>query len=386
MQNENQTEEEKPEETVWEQDYRLQQMRQESFSHHGRVRWLVLCFVVVLGASVIGSAGEMEDRRVAIRRGLNFIYSVGSNDQNLEDYGSDLLWCFYSVWHTSSDRELSESAARMGRELARRWRKLNSHVPPQTTAGNIYRMVLGAYAADGLGVRDPGLKAELREAVRRFNTKDFLGFDAALEPPDQNDNRYDVWSGALITSYFGDAYGVRLGARYRDVLKWMPCLRPYDGHNEDVDLDAFYAVTHVIYTLNRYSERKIAPSLLPDEFAYLRHKLTDAMKEDDPEMVGEALDTLRAAGFENDPEVEKGMEYLIKNQRPDGAWAGDEDDVYTEYHSAWTGIDGLRDYRFRGQITKLPRMGAVRCSAASAEESKHKVSPAAPPAAAQPSR
>lgn len=357
-----------------------------SLLYSARVRWLVLCCLVVLSTSVAVNAGELEDRRGAIQRGLNFIYSVGSDDQNLADFGSDLLWCFYSVWHTSSDRELSESAARMGRDLARRWRKLNSHVPPQTTPGNVYRMVFGSYAADRLGVRDPGLKAELREVVRRFNTKDFLGFDAAFGPPPQDDNRYDVWSGALITSYFGDAYGVRLGARYRDVLKWMPCLRPYDGHTEDVDFDAFYAVTHVIYTLNRYSERKIAPSLLPDEFAYLRHKLADAMAEDDPEMVGEALDTLRAAGFENDPEVQKGMQYLIEHQRPDGAWAGDQDDVYTEYHSAWTGIDGLRDYRFRGQTTKLPRMGAVRCSAASAEESKHKVSPAAPPAAAQPSR
>ena len=113
------------------------------------------------------------------------------------------------------------------------------------------------------------------------------------------------------------------------------------------------------------------------------------MKEDDPEMVGEALDTLKAAGFENDPEVQKGMQYLIKNQRPDGAWAGNQDDVYTEYHSAWTGIDGLRDYRFHGQVTKLPRMGAVQCGAASTEQtsdSKRKVSPAVPPAAGQPSR
>ena len=330
--------------------------------HKVRVGSFILCCLVVSSTLVTAAAGELEDRRAAIQRGLNFIYSVGSDDQNLEDYGGDLLWCFYSVWHTSSDRELSDTAARMGRELAQRWRKLNSQVPPQTTAGNIYRMILGAYAADRLGVRDPGFKAELRKAVRRFNAKDFLGFDAVLESPGQNDNRYDIWSGALITSYFGDAYGIRLGARYRDVLKWMPCLRPYDGHNEDVDFDTFYAVTHLIYTLNRYSERKIAPSLLPDEFAYLRHKLAEAIKEDDPEMVGEALDTLRAAGFENDPEVEKAMQYLIEHQRPDGTWAGDRDDVYTEYHSAWTGIDGLRDYRFRREVTKLPRMGAVRCS------------------------
>src|SRR5215467_5377883 len=104
-----------------------------SLRQKARVRFFILC-VLVLGASALARAGELEDRRAAIQRGLNFIYSVGLDDQNLEDYGSDLLWCFYSVWHTSSDRQLSESAAHMGRELAQRWRKLNLHVPPQTTA------------------------------------------------------------------------------------------------------------------------------------------------------------------------------------------------------------------------------------------------------------
>ena len=37
---------------------------------------------------------------------------------------------------------------------------------------------------------------------------------------------------------------------------------------------------------------------------------------------------------------------------------GDADDLYTEYHSAWTGIDGLRDYHFHGQVKKMPvRLG-----------------------------
>lgn len=53
-------------------------------------------------------------------------------------------------------------------------------------------------------------------------------------------------------------------------------------------------------------------------------------------------------------QVEKGIEYLLASQRADGAWAGDKDDVYTAYHSAWTGIDGLRDYRYRGRVKSLP--------------------------------
>src|SRR5258708_4160328 len=54
-------------------------------------------------------------------------------------------------------------------------------------------------------------------------------FDAAREPPPANaPDRYDTWSGALITTFFGDAYGVRLGASYQDVLQWLPRFRPYE--------------------------------------------------------------------------------------------------------------------------------------------------------------
>jgi hypothetical protein len=52
--------------------------------------------------------------------------------------------------------------------------------------------------------------------------------------------------------------------------------------------------------------------------------------------------------------VLEGTKFLISTQRPDGSWAGDPDDLYTEYHSAWAGIDGLRDYHFHGQVKRLP--------------------------------
>lgn len=320
-----------------------------------RFHALLVFLVLVFGAGNALHAGSLEDRHAAIEHALTFLHTTASDDANVAKYGADLLWCFYTISHTSRDRKLSKSAADMGRELARRWRKSHQHVPPDVTAHEIYLMVSGAYSADLLGVPDPRLKAELRKAARRFNTRDYLGFDAPREPPSPDDpNRYDTWTGALITTYFGDAYGVRLGARYRDVVKWLPRFRPFDGHDEDMEFDAFYAVTHVVYTLNRYHEHRIAPSLLPEELRFIRLKLDKAIADEDPEMVGEALDCLKAAGFENDPLVSKGMEYLVSSQLADGAWAEEEDDVYTAYHSAWTGIDGLRDYHFHGTVKKLP--------------------------------
>jgi hypothetical protein len=330
-------------------------MRREWLRFNALLRVFFIFLVLVLGTGNTLHAGSLQERHAAIEHALTFLHATASDDTNVAKYGADLLWCFYSISHASRDRELGESASRMGRELARRWRKSHQHVPPDATASEIYTLVAGAYAADLLGIQDPRLKTELRKAAAKYSARDYLGFDAPREPPTANDpDRYDTWSGALITTFFGDAYGIRLGASYRDVVQWLPRFRPFDGHDEDVEFDAFYAATHLIYTLNRYHERRVAPSLLPEELRFIRRKLDEAIAGDDPEMVGEALDCLKATGFENDPQVIKGMDYLVSSQLADGTWVEDEDDVYTAYHSAWTGIDGLRDYRFHGMVKKLP--------------------------------
>ena len=315
-------------------------------------------FLYILIVFLAGSplrASTAEERHAAIERALNFIYRTASDDANFSRYGSDMLWCFYSISHTARDPQLAVEAAGMGRELARRWRRQHQHVRAEGTATEIYLMILGSYSADRLGLPDRQLKRELSHAALRFKAKDYLGFDPAQGPPALDDpKRFDTFTDALIHSYFGDAYGVPLGAHYRDVVRWLPHLRPFDGYDDDIEFDAFYTVTHAIYTLDRYHEKSIAASLLPDEFSFLRRRLEEAVSDEDPEMVAEALDCLKAAGLENDPQVGKGMDYLISSQRSDGSWAGDDGDTYTAYHSAWAGIDGLRDYRYRGQVKSLP--------------------------------
>jgi hypothetical protein len=67
------------------------------------------------------------------------------------------------------------------------------------------------------------------------------------------------------------------------------------------------------------------------ELVFLRRKLDEAIDDENPEMVSEALDCLKATGFANDPQVQEGTKYLIASQRPDGSWAGDPEDPYTEY-------------------------------------------------------
>jgi hypothetical protein len=319
------------------------------------VRLFLCCLIAAIVTANTSHASPSDDRHAAIDRALNYLYKTASDDVAFSRFGEDLLWCFYTISHTAADHDLSESARNMGRELAARWRKSHRHVPDDASPTRIFLLVTGAYAADRLGFPDRRYKSELRKASARFTATDFLGFDPLHGPPSmENPARYDQWYGALIVTFFGDGYGVRLGAHYHDVLQWLPRLRPYEGHDEDMEFDIFYAITHVIYTVNRYHERSVSGALLPAELVFLRRKLDQAIEDEDPEMVSEALDCLKATGFANDPQVLAGTKFLISTQRPDGSWAGDPDDPYTEYHSAWAGIDGLRDYHFHGQIKKLP--------------------------------
>ena len=70
------------------------------------------------------------------------------------------------------------------------------------------------------------------------------------------------------------------------------------------------------------------------------------MAAGDVELLGEFVDCLRAFGLpDSDSAVRSGVEYLLASQNADGSWGDvDEIDVHTRYHTAWTAIDGLREY------------------------------------------
>ncbi|MGI8989233.1 MAG: hypothetical protein ACR2I2_06575 [Bryobacteraceae bacterium] len=275
-------------------------------------------------------------------------------------YGADYLWCLYSIGATSKDPNLASMAMEMGRERARAWLAANSNVPIHPSAEVIEDLLFGAYAAECLGFPDIRLKNGIEQAAAGFSARDFLGFDPAREaPPSNGRNRYDVWDDALIATSTGDSYGVTLGAHYRDVLQWLPVMRPYaDPRGRPLNdfYDTLYAITHLVYTLNGYGAYRLNPRWLPQEYAYLRKNLPLAIKLHDPETMGEFLDTLRAFGMtEADPPIRKGLKFIMRTQNPDGSWGNSKDhDVYNRYHSTWTAIDGLREYNWHGERLSLP--------------------------------
>jgi hypothetical protein len=333
-----------------------------------------------------GARHTREERDRAVQRGLVFIYnSVARNRDSFAQWGHDLLSAFYNISVTSADPALRRMAGAMGHERALEWRRLHPALPPNADSGDVLDLVFGLDAAERLGVAHPQLRTQLRQAASRYSAIDYLLFDPAVEPPPsdipeecakcglQNErgvgecrrcrtplkmrDRYDLLQDALIQTYTGDRAGITLGAHYADVLQWLPAIRPYPGKSAGwhTYYAGVYSITHIVYTYNDYSQYRLAPDCFPQEFAHLKENLQEAVAQDDPETMGEFLDTLRAfgLGYENGL-IRAGLDFLLRTQNPDGSWGDMRDkDPYGRYHPTWTAIDGLRDYRW-GRVLPCP--------------------------------
>jgi Domain of unknown function (DUF6895) len=333
------------------------------------------------------------ERLHAAHRGLEFLYEFARDKELFDWHGSDLLTCFCLIAATSSDSKLRRAARNMGAERAKQWRRTNKIIPSDANADIVTEFVQASDASNRLGIADNGFKEYLRKAVGQFTTRDFLYFDPTAEPPptDVPDacewcgiwnererktckdckrrlkmaSRYWVWYFALTRTCIGESYGITLGAPYNDVLKWIEEMRPYpksDG-GKNVDFtDAAYAVTHVVYTLNGYNRYKLSPRLLPEEFAFLKRNVAEAVETNNPDLLGELLDSLKAFGLEDsNPDIKDGIDFLLSTQNDDGSWGmPDEEDTYSGYHTTWTAVDALRDYAWQGMApgvaAKLRRM------------------------------
>jgi hypothetical protein len=332
----------------------------------------------------------------SIKRGLDFIYRVASTTDCFDSYGCLLICCFALVGATSRDARLRQLARSRAQKLARRWGHAHPLVPPDASPDLVLDFVLVRYALSRIGLRDVALNAQMSTAAKRFSAQDLLGFNPVSEPP-ANDlsypcdcglknqrgrtfckqcrrrleiqSRYRVWLRALASTYVNGRCGIFFGARYLDVLKWLPKMRPYPvGADENVELlrDAIYAVTHIVYTLNDYSTYRLRPSWLPREFAFLKANVASACERKDPEVLGELLDSLKAFGLgARHPLIMRGTRYLLAEQNEDGSWGDpDEENIRTRCHTTWTAIDGLRTYAWRGERLSRPEVKSMlkRCA------------------------
>src|SRR6185369_10450076 len=215
----------------------------------------------------------------AIERGLEFIYRVGQKQKCFASYGSFLVCCFALLGATSRNPKLRSLGRERATQFLQRWSLRHPSLPADATPDLLFEFILIHYARRRLGLRDAAGASAIKCAARNFSAPDLLGFDPVKEPP-PNDlsyrcvctfqnprgrkvckqcrrrlrlrSRYKVWMEAVANTYAAEASGVRFGASYADVLKWMPSMRTYPTAEDDEDVlrDAIYAVTHVVYTLN----------------------------------------------------------------------------------------------------------------------------------------
>jgi len=197
-----------------------------------------------------GARYTIAQRDWAIRHGLTFIYRLSRNDRTFAENGDDLLWCFYTLAATATDPWLRHNAQKMGQERARRWRRENPTISTHATADDIASLVFGNLAADGLGVRNETMKPLLAKAAEKFTALDYLKFDPKTGiipdniPQQCEDDEprnspggskqcaefmspYEVLLDALVTTYGGERYGVRLGATLSEITALLPGMRPY---------------------------------------------------------------------------------------------------------------------------------------------------------------
>ncbi len=334
---------------------------------------------------------QIAGSETSIKRGLDFIYRVASTTDGFDSYGSLLICCFALVGATSRDGSLRQLARSRAQKLAQRWGRAHPLVPPDASPDLVPNFVLVSYALSRLGLRDVALNSQIRTAAKRFSAQDLLGFNPVSEPP-ANDlsyacdcglknqrgrtfckqcrrrleiqSRYRVWMRALASTYVSGRCGILFGARYLDVLKWLPTMRPYPvGADENVELlrDAIYAVTHIVYTLNDHNTYRLSPRWLPQEFAFLKANVASACERKDPEVLGELLDSLKAFGLGvSHPLIIRGTKYLLEEQNEDGSWGDpDEENIRTRCHTTWTAIDGLRKYAWRGQRLSRPAVKSM---------------------------
>ncbi len=327
------------------------------------------------------------EREQVVMRGLEFIYRLAREPEVFAEHGSDLVNCFYFTFSTWPEGRVRRAARRMGLERARAWRREFSTVPPEMDADTLSFLIHGSYAADRLVPPDAALREELARRAGSLGPRDVFGFDPLREAPPSDvpaqcacgewnargrkscracrarlemTSRYLVWYTALMRAYNYDCCGFACGASYADVLGWLPGMRPYrgaeGGSNPDF-YDAVYAVTHVVYTLNHYNLFELSPRWLPDEFAFLKAQVREAMSAGDPEMLGEIVDSLKAFGLtDSHPLISEGVEYLLAAQNADGSWGPADGDVYARYHSTWTALDGLRPYAPRTRGLSFPEL------------------------------
>jgi hypothetical protein len=164
-------------------------------------------------------------------------------------------------------------------------------------------------------------------------------------------SRCRAWCMTLTDGYCRARLGLDFDQRFARALAAIAQVRPYAlRRNQLVGdfYDAAYAVSHVVYSLNDFGRFTLRREWLPWEHAFLAGRVGTAIDLEDPDLVGEFVDALRAFHEESDrPALKPGFGFLLDTQRADGSWAARTlNQPYADFHVVWAALDGIREFRW----------------------------------------
>jgi hypothetical protein len=235
--------------------------------------------------------------------------------------------------------------------------------------------VIACHAATKLGMSTSAMRQDLRSAMRAWTPDELLYYDPRIAPPPDDVpedcrcgrenpqgqrrcaachrhldacSRYEIWYYALMAAFFCEHQRMPLRVSVVDILRQVVVLRPLPTPDSADFYQGIYAVTHLVYALTHYGRWRLCGDLVPEERRFLRSALDWAISQQQPDTVGEIVDSLVTLGVDDgDPMLGRARAFLLEAQEPDGGWGDENGDDYARFHTVWTGLDGVREYRAR---------------------------------------
>ena len=277
----------------------------------------------------------------AVERALNFILNLSLNEESFGQFGSDIFQTFYDI-ATTAEEPLRKFALLRTEVTAQMWLQTYAsflNTDPNSKgeepgADEVLDFIMGIYTLERVGIGHDS-KEQVRDAARKCRAEDFFNVDSSAFSlktkhlrPSMECSQYTT---ALTYTFYASKIGIDIHIDLVNVLRLLPLYRPYRVFSKikkgedsfDEYSDQITMIFNLIHVLSNYGELKLAPSLLPQEYAYLSDPahLDRAISFVDVHLAGEICHCLRVFGKEeNDPMMVRGLQFLRWTQKLDGSW------------------------------------------------------------------
>jgi hypothetical protein len=219
-----------------------------------------------------------------MQRGLDFILSLGLDDENFKEFGTDVFSCFYDV-ATTAEEPLRKFALLRTELASRMWLRKYSTLRQEAdepSSDELLDFMMGIYALERVGIGHDS-KEEVRAALAKCTFEDLFDLDIqdfkkSPFPAKEAPLSYRDYTRVLTYSFYANKTGIDIHINFRAVLKLLPIFRPYEdfadldsADDDDFDeyADQITMIFNVVHVLSSYGEVALTPALLPQVDTFL---------------------------------------------------------------------------------------------------------------------